>query len=240
MLPIQILLILIITTKGETYEDMQGAIKKFKLNKVINIQNINIYLLEVGKNKNIKHLKLLEELFDEKNVLMNELDYQENVGLIKIFNKSNHNLLLLSGDILEGAKQNRMIMDSVIINAKNSYKVPVSCVERDRWSYKKNRNFHASNMKISPKIRESKDSLAINNNSHLIQSKIWEDIDNISKEKGLSSPTSNYCGLKKIILMKIKKFESKIDLKNFNAYIVEGVGKVFLNTFFHVMLQKKT
>ena len=134
-------------------------LKKFKLNKIINIQNINIYLLEVGKNKNIKNLKLLEELFQEKTVLVNELDYQEDVGLIQIFNNSNHNLLLLSGDILEGAKQNRMIMDSVIINAKNSYKVPVSCVERDRWSYKNNRNFYASNIKISPKIRESKDLL---------------------------------------------------------------------------------
>ena len=38
-------------------------LKNFKLNNTINIQNINIYLLEVGKNKNIKNLKLLEELF---------------------------------------------------------------------------------------------------------------------------------------------------------------------------------
>ena len=52
------------------------------------------------------------------------------VDRVKIINNSFYDLLLLSGDILEGAKQNRMIMENVIIKSKNNLEVPVSCVEK--------------------------------------------------------------------------------------------------------------
>ena len=54
--------------------------------------------------------------------LVKELDSNERVDRIEVHNNSFYDLLLLSGDIIEGAKQNRMIMDNIIIKNKLIYK----------------------------------------------------------------------------------------------------------------------
>ena len=125
------------------------------------------------------------------------------VGLIRsvVINNSNQDLLLLSGDILEGAKQNRMIMDTRYNQKNSSLAVRVSCVERNRWNYRTNKKtFSPADIKISPKIRATKDEYSKNRYTENIQNKIWDDID---KKYPLKSKmnyfSSDYCEFKRLI-----------------------------------------
>ena len=54
---------------------------------------------------------------------------------LKVINKSEVMVLILDGEELVGAKQNRIVNTTILIPAKETVLIPVSCVEQGRWSY---------------------------------------------------------------------------------------------------------
>ena len=73
--------------------------------------------------------------YDEQLVDASELSESGVVGRISVTNKSNSHLVLLDGEALVGAKQNRIVERSMIIGPQSSLSVPVNCV----WSGRGNR-----------------------------------------------------------------------------------------------------
>ena len=73
----------------------------------------------------------LKEASKEKLVQFTETS---TVSSASVTNLSTKPLFLMNGEILEGAKQNRVINDSIIIPQQSTKTVDVSCVEEGRWS----------------------------------------------------------------------------------------------------------
>ncbi len=218
-----------------------NLLNDYKLKKIINIGNINIYLLKTNCNKNNLDLGLLKDLIEINKASVKEINDNGRIDRVLVANDSDKDLLLISGDILEGAKQNRMIMENIIINKKSKVEVPVSCVERNRWNYYENKNFHVSDIKISPKIRSSKDELIKNKYTESIQSKIWDDIEKISLKSNIRYFSSNYCDIKDLHSdLDYDNAKNIIENTNFNAYFVEGVGNVFFEYFYNNKLAKSS
>ena len=44
-------------------------------------------------------------------------------------------VLLLDGEEVRGAKQNRILSNTILVGPQSTVKVPVSCVEHGRWHY---------------------------------------------------------------------------------------------------------
>src|SRR5690606_12314841 len=58
------------------------------------------------------------------------------VGELEAVNDGDVDVLLLDGEEVVGAKQNRMINLTILVPARSRVRIPVSCVEQGRWSMK--------------------------------------------------------------------------------------------------------
>ena len=218
---------------------MEKIYNNYKLKEIIRIENINIYLLSLNNEFKFKDLKTIDLQRTNSNIFLSEVNTNGNVNKVKIINDSSNNILLFSGDIIKGAKQNRFIIENIIVSKNSSLDIPVTCVEKNRWHYDKQSSFTYSNLKVSPKIRNKKDYLMQTENINKIQSEVWKDIDDLSEKLNIRNFSSNYTDLvnKTEIDQKIKE---KINSFDFNAFVVEGVGKPFLEFYFDEEVAKKS
>tara|TARA_B100000989_G_C19527762_1_gene467863 strand:+ start:2028 stop:2984 length:957 start_codon:yes stop_codon:yes gene_type:complete len=118
----------------------------------------------------------------------------ENVSSLLVENLSLNPLLILNGEVFDGAMQDRVANESVLIPSKSSVEINVSCVEQGRWSYKtkafrrgKNMfNYHSKGVKDL-----HNNSLKHNQPSGSIQSNVWSSISNKQRRMGVFSKTSS-------------------------------------------------
>ena len=103
-------------------------------------------------------------------------------------------VLLLDGEELIGAKQNRVVNLTILAAAKTTVAIPVSCVERGRWS-SSSPEFRESPQTMYPRGRAKKlmavsASMMRSGNYHSDQGEVWEDVDVRLAELNTASPTS--------------------------------------------------
>ena len=65
---------------------------------------------------------------------ISEVDEAGTVPELVVENPLDKRVLLYDGEELVGAKQNRILNVSVLVEAKSALRIPVSCVEQGRWS----------------------------------------------------------------------------------------------------------
>jgi hypothetical protein len=65
-----------------------------------------------------------------------EVDDAGSVSTLLVTNPLDLNVLLFEGQELVGAKQNRILDRTIVVAANSKVGMPVSCVERGRWSYR--------------------------------------------------------------------------------------------------------
>lgn len=128
----------------------------------------------------------LQRSIKEKKLKINELKGSGNadVRVLEMRNMSKEAIVIQSGEILVGGKQDRIIGQTMIIPPdKQRYYVNVYCVEKGRWARKPQpfRYYRSADMGL----RRAND---IGRKQHLI----WENIENQFKTSGRKSETSAY------------------------------------------------
>ncbi len=84
-----------------------------------------------------------------------EVSESGSVPKLKVINKAAKMVLILDGEELVGAKQNRIVNTTILVAAQSTTVIPVSCVEQGRWSYHSPRFFSEKRM-MSPGLRAMK------------------------------------------------------------------------------------
>lgn len=79
------------------------------------------------------HYHLLDEALAQGCARVTEVSESGSVPELKFVNKCDRPVLLLDGEELVGAKQNRILNLSVLAPARKTIVIPVSCVEAGRW-----------------------------------------------------------------------------------------------------------
>ena len=104
---------------------------------------------EVGLGLNYATLNesLAAELVD-----ITEVSETGSVPQLKVVNKGDTMLFLMAGEQLIGAKQNRVLNASIMVQAHSEQPIPVSCTEAGRWKYRK-REFWSSGTSSHGKLR---------------------------------------------------------------------------------------
>lgn len=94
----------------------------------------------------------LDEALGEQSLTITEISEGGAVPVLKLTNKSPRRLFLMAGEQLIGAKQNRVLNTSLLVEAGTELPIPVSCVEQNRWSYK-SKHFGSGGTSTHGKLR---------------------------------------------------------------------------------------
>ena len=175
---------------------MDPIIKNYLLNielgKLQSFKNMGIIPLSTSVNHDPEYITLKEAL--EKNQLtVKEVSHGGSVPELKVINNAEIHILLLDGEELVGAKQDRVLNTTILLKKKSETIIPVSCTEHGRWSYV-SEEFTDSGTVMSPKIRMLKArsvsaSLHESRQYRSDQGAVWDAIDEMSEEAGVSSST---------------------------------------------------
>ncbi len=106
------------------------------------LQLIPVRFKDIGKDGGNANIKLLDgnvvsfgEAMNKRKIIVKEVsDGGADVLTLMIKNRSNDNIMLMSGEMVQGGKQDRAFGETTIIpkNKKKNY-VQVFCVETVRW-----------------------------------------------------------------------------------------------------------
>jgi len=117
---------------------MQQVIKEYleqaKVGRKQVYKNMAVYPLLSDYSLSLEYI-LLDEALGSGVIEVTEVDNHGAVPNLKVHNKSQRMVLILDGEELVGAKQNRIVNTTILIAAGATVVIPVSCVEQGRWSY---------------------------------------------------------------------------------------------------------
>lgn len=131
------------------------------------------------------------------------LDVQEKDGGVvqelMATNRAPKPVILFEGEVLLGAKQNRMIAHTIVIAPGATVVVPVGCVEQGRW-YWATRHFDSSDRVADSSMRRvSKPSvmhaLRHYGSARLNQGILWSEVDAVSAREAVTSETGDYAAV---------------------------------------------
>jgi len=88
-------------------------------------------------------------------VRVTEVSEAGTVPFLKVANLADRPLLLLDGEQLVGAKQNRVLNTTVLVAGESELTIPVSCVEHGRWGYRR-REMSPSDVSLYASVRRRK------------------------------------------------------------------------------------
>ena len=131
----------------------------------------------------------------EQSIVVTEVDQGGSVPELKVINKGDVPVLLLDGEELAGAKQNRVLNTTILVPKMSELIIPVSCTEEGRWSWS-SPEFYESKLIMSQKIRRSKMrhvtvSLAEEQGFASDQSAVWNDIGDLHRKAGTKSASGS-------------------------------------------------
>ncbi|MCW5907190.1 MAG: hypothetical protein KIS94_04985 [Chitinophagales bacterium] len=145
-------------------------------------------------NNTIDYVSLADAM-QKNQVEVTEVDESGTVNEIYVINRSKHFVFLMDGDILSGAKQNRVLNTSVLLAPEAKTILPVSCVEQGRWNYKSN-SFRSTDYVAPVEMRKRKSEAVTANlkhtNQHFAdQSQVWSNVSEYSSKFSVISASSN-------------------------------------------------
>lgn len=152
------------------------------------------------------------EAMEKNHIEVKEVNESGSVNNLVVLNHSAHLVFFSDGDILSGAKQNRILNTSVLLAPNSKTVVPVSCVEQGRWRHIspkfKGNDYLAPSKLRAKKSEEVKENLKINSSFMCSQHSVWSEVEDYQINLKVNSPTSN--------LLDVFE-EKKRDIDNFIA-----------------------
>ena len=123
-----------------------------------------------------------------------EVSEDGRVPELQVSNTGNQPVLLLDGEELIGAKQNRIVNLTILVPAETKLPIPVTCVEAGRWRHR-SRKFASSghahySRARARKVAQVSQSLAQTGTARSDQQWIWADIAAKAERLAVNSDTS--------------------------------------------------
>jgi hypothetical protein len=207
---------------------LENTLKGITLGEVQTFQNIATFPILGNGVTGPDYITLGVAL--QKGVLkVEEVSEGGSVPEVTVTNSGEIPVLLLDGEELAGAKQNRVLNSTILLKSMSKTVINVSCTERGRWSYA-TKEFRDSEVVMARKIRAAKNrsvsaSLNQSNSFRSDQGAIWEEIDALSESAGVHSDTGAmrdvYEGKKQELQESLEAFPS-IEKQRGLVFLIDG------------------
>lgn len=154
--------------------------------------NMKIYPLH-AKNGHQRSYRTLDEAMNNKQLEVKEVSEGGSVPTLAVHNTGKLPVLLVVGEELIGAKQNRVLNTSLLVPAETELQIPVSCVERGRWAYTTaefDTSTSSSHFALRKKQTENVTTqLRVSAKHDAVQSAVWSEVERKISSHGSSSNT---------------------------------------------------
>lgn len=138
--------------------------------------------------------RTLGEALATWDIAITEVSAAGSVPDLMVVNRANKPVLLIDGEELAGAKQNRVLNTSILIKEVSETKIPVSCTEQGRWSYASQAFSESGNVMAyksrSRKTRSVHQSLESCGAPKSDQGEVWDGVAELQVKVCCMSPTS--------------------------------------------------
>ena len=136
---------------------------------------------------------LLEDGIAQGKVRVTELQGGGSVSELHVENNADFPVLLVDGEELVGAKQNRVLNLTILVPAKQTIAIPVSCVEAGRWNMASPELKSAGHVMYSllrgARLTQVTESMRSHGTHMSDQGAVWKDIAAKAARMTASSPT---------------------------------------------------
>jgi hypothetical protein len=180
--------------KMDAIQTFLGTLKQGGKQSHLNMTLIPLLASDAGDPDYI----ILEEALSQGVVDVTEVSQGGSVPDLKLINKSPSKLLVVDGEELVGAKQNRIVNASFLIASQTEITVPVSCVEQGRWAYRSQKFAYGEKVMPPSMRREHQKVVAMSLDEGVgyrsNQGMIWNEIALKSERMAAHSATGAMAG----------------------------------------------
>ena len=182
---------------GTFVEGARAALAALKLGPMLSHGSLTLYPL-LGQNGHEPAYALLQDAIKSETAEVSEINESGSVSSLLVTNRGIKPLLIPEGDILIGAKQDRVVNITIIVAANSKLIIPVSCVEQGRWHHV-SRNFEVA-FSAPPSLRRDKVRSVQRNRAesaeaHSDQGQVWESVESSLHAFGVESETESMADL---------------------------------------------
>ncbi len=176
-------------------QTISETIHQLQLGKASTFEGLTVFPLFDNSSAREPDYLTLDEALEQGHAQIQEVSEGGEVSNLLFRNNSDRKVLLVDGDELVGAKQNRIINLSILVAAHSKIEIPVSCVEAHRWAYR-SRQFGSKKRSMYSQARAAKSAQVSMNlkrvgERYSDQAEVWDNIADCSFDLGVESKTGS-------------------------------------------------
>ena len=169
-----------------------GHLEGIKFGEIQTHRHVAVIPMSSGNGSGPAYLTM-KEAIEWDLLTVTEVSEGGHVPELKVINRADKPVLLIDGEELIGAKQNRVLNTTILLKEKSETVIPVSCTEHGRWSYKSG-HFEESAYMMSANLRNIKNVSVSRSLLHSMkfasdQGAVWDGISDQAKSAGVHSAT---------------------------------------------------
>ena len=154
-----------------------------------------------------------------------EVDESGSVPELVVENPLTERVLLYDGEELVGAKQNRILNVSVLVEAKTHLRIPVSCVEQGRWRSLSDAFSSGSHVSHSELRRRKAEAQAARPLARGVsQGEVWDEVRAKALRMSVSSPTGASSDLYRAYERDLRALEDAFPVQPGQSGAILGLG----------------
>lgn len=166
--------------------------EKIHIGAPVTYENLCLFPLLSSRENDPDYLGMKTALAEQL-IEIQEVSQEGTVPNLNVINRSDLPVLIIDGEELAGAKQNRIANTSILLAARTTTQIPVSCTEQGRWRYT-SRTFSDSGVVMASRARASKNyrvsvSLKQSRGYEAGQGDVWRDVADLHQRGSTHSHT---------------------------------------------------